>query len=111
MGKGNTDYWNTNSTSSNNYRYKGGNIKGEYKINDKNLVGISYNYSHSKPMEKAQNYTRRQSENIAQEFYSDSESRNNRKVHNETAFYDVKLDTLGSKLSLSANLMLNDAKR
>ena len=60
-------------------------------------------------MEKAQNYTRRQSENIAQEFYSDSESRNNWKVHNETAFYDVKLDTLGSKLSLSANLMLNDA--
>lgn len=77
MGKGNTDYWNTDSKSSNNYRYKGGNIKAEYKFNDKNLVGISYNYSHSKPVEKAQNYTRRQSENIAQEFYSDSESRNN----------------------------------
>lgn len=108
-GKGNTDFWNTDSKSSNNYRYKGGNIKAEYKFNDKNLAGISYNYSHSKPVEKAQNYTRRQSEGITQEFYSDSENRNNRKVHNATAFYDLKLDTLGSKLSLSANLMLNDA--
>lgn len=108
-GKGNTDYWNTDSKNSNNYRYKGGNVKGEYKINDKNLIGVNYNYSYSNPIEKAQNYTRRQSESIPQEFYSDAENRNIRKVHNATAFYDVKLDTLGSKLSLSANVMLNDA--
>lgn len=108
-GKGNTDYWNTNSKGSNNYRYKGGNIKSEYKINDKNLVGINYNYSYSNPIEKAQNYTKRQTDNIQQDFYSDSENRNIRKVHNATAFYDIKFDTLGSKLSLSANVMLNDA--
>lgn len=108
-GKGNTDYWNTESKGLNNYRYKGGNVKGEYKINDKNLVGINYNYSYSNPIEKAQSYTRRQSDNTPQEFYSDSDNRNIRKVHNATVFYDVKLDTVGSKLSLSANVMLNDA--
>ncbi len=108
-GKGNSDYWNTDSKSSNNYRYKGGNVKGEYKINDKNLVGVNYNYSYSNPIEQAKNLTQRQNDNIQQNFYSDSDNRNIRKVHNATAFYDVKLDTLGSKLSLSANLMLNDA--
>ena len=108
-GKGNSDYWNTDSKTNNNYRYKGGNIKGEYKINEKNLVGINYNYSYSNPIEKAQNYTQRQTNQIKQNFYSDSDNRNIRKVHNATAFYDIKLDTLGSKLSLSANVMLNDA--
>ncbi|MCY0968634.1 outer membrane beta-barrel family protein [Chryseobacterium wangxinyae] len=108
-GKGNSDYWNTDSKSSNNYRYKGGNVKGEYKINDKNLVGVNYNYSYSNPIEQAKNFTQRQNDDIQQNFYSDSDNRNIRKVHNATAFYDVKLDTLGSKLSLSANLMLNDA--
>ncbi len=108
-GKGNSDYWNTDSKSSNNYRYKGGNLKGEYKINDKNLVGVNYNYSYSNPIEQAKNFTQRQNNNIQQDFYSDSDNRNIRKVNNATAFYDVKLDTLGSKLSLSANLMLNDS--
>ncbi len=108
-GKGNSDYWNTDGRDSNSNLSKAGNIKGEYKINDKNLIGVNYNYSYSNPTENVQNYTKRQSENTPQEFYSDSEDRNSRKVHNATAFYDIKLDTLGSKLSLSANMMLNDA--
>ena len=30
-------------------------------------------------------------------------------MHNATAFYDLKLDSLGSKLSVSANMMINNS--
>lgn len=30
-------------------------------------------------------------------------------MHNATAFYDLKLDSLGSKLSISANMMINNS--
>lgn len=108
-GNGNSDYWKTDSKSSNNYKYKGGNVKAEYKINDKNLVGINYNYSFSNPLEQAKNYTSISNEEGMTNLFSDSKNRNHRNVHNTTAFYDVKLDTLGSKLSISANLLMNDA--
>lgn len=104
-----TNYWNTDTKSSNNYRYKGGNIKAEYKINDKNLAGINYNYSYSKPLEKGASNTRIFNGQILNNVSSDYTNLNRRHVHNATAFYDVKIDTAGSKLSLSANLMMNDA--
>jgi outer membrane receptor protein involved in Fe transport len=108
-GTNNPDYWNTDTNNSNNYRYKGGNLKGEYKINDKNLVGFNYNYSYSNPIEKGESKTVISNEEGLLNVASDYENRNIRNVHNASAFYDVKLDTLGSKLSLSANLMLNDS--
>lgn len=105
---GNTNYWLTDTDNLNNYRYKGGNLKGEYKINDKNLVGFNYNYSYSNPIEKGESISKIYNEDLLN-VSSNYENRNKRNVHNATAFYDIKLDTLGSKLSLSANLMLNDA--
>ena len=108
-GTNNPDYWNTDTNNSNNYRYKGGNLKGEYKINDKNLIGFNYNYSYSNPIEKGESKTVISNEEGLLNVASNYENRNIRNVHNASAFYDVKLDTLGSKLSLSANLMLNDS--
>lgn len=107
---GTTDnnYWKTNSTSSNNYRYKGGGLKGEYKINDKNLVGINYNYSFSNPLEQGESKANIFDKDGYLDVFSDYSNRNRRKVHNASAFYDVKLDSSGSKLSLTANVMLNN---
>jgi outer membrane receptor protein involved in Fe transport len=106
---GHTNYWNTNTNSTNNYRYKGGNVKAEYKINDKNLVGINYNYSYSNPIEKGESITKIFNDEGLLDVASNYENRNKRNTHNATAFYDIKLDTLGSKLSLSANMMLNNS--
>lgn len=107
LGNGNNNYWNTDELQKSNYRYKSGNVKTEYKINDKNTVGVSYNYSFSNPLEQSQNNTSIGDENGPRYFSSDANNRNKRNVHNVTAFYDLKLDTLGSKLSISANLMDN----
>lgn len=108
---GTTDnnYWKTNSTSSNNYRYKGGGLKGEYKINDKNLVGINYNYSFSNPLEKGESKANIFDKEGYLDVFSNYSNKNRRNVHNATAFYDVKLDSLGSKLSVTANMMLNNS--
>jgi hypothetical protein len=35
-GTTNNNYWNRDTQNLNNYKYKGGNVKAEYKINDKN---------------------------------------------------------------------------
>ncbi|MCT2407766.1 TonB-dependent receptor [Chryseobacterium antibioticum] len=108
---GTTDnnYWKTNSTSSNNYRYKGGGLKGEYKINDKNLVGINYNYSFSNPLEQGESKANIFDKEGYLDVFSNYSNKNRRNVHNATAFYDVKLDSLGSKLSVTANMMLNNS--
>lgn len=108
---GTTDdnYWKTNSTSSSNYRYKGGGLKGEYKINDKNLVGINYNYSFSNPLEQGESKANIFDKEGYLDVFSNYRNKNHRNVHNATAFYDVKLDSLGSKLSVTANMMLNNS--
>ncbi|ASK30435.1 TonB-dependent receptor [Chryseobacterium sp. T16E-39] len=108
-GTTNSDYWNTDTKNSNNYKYKGGNLKGEYKINDKNLVGFNYNYSFSNPLELAESYTSISNETGKLTLFSDNKNKNHRNVHNANAFYDIKFDTMGSKLSLSANLLINNA--
>ncbi len=100
-------YWNTDTESGSNYRYKGINVKGEYKINDKNLVGISYNYSYSNPLETASNTSSIDDHGEKQSFLSDAHNLNHRNVHNATAFYEVKLDSLDSKLTVSGNIMRN----
>ncbi|MCS3531447.1 outer membrane beta-barrel family protein [Chryseobacterium sp. JUb7] len=106
---GYNNYWNTDTKSSSNYRYKGGNVKAEYKLNDKNLVGINYNYSYSNPLEKGESRSKIFSGTDQKDVASNYQNLNKRNVHNASAFYDLKLDTLGSKLSLSANLMLNNS--
>lgn len=60
-------------------------------------------------MEQAQNTTSIRDEKGDRSFASDSNNRNKRNVHNATAFYDLKLDALGSKLSISANMMINNS--
>ena len=104
---GENSFWNTDSHALNNYRYKGGNVKSEYKINDKNLIGLSYNYGHSKVAENGDNSTKILDESGYREFLSNARNLNRRNVHNATVFYDLKLDSLDSKLNISANLMDN----
>ncbi|WP_185287588.1 outer membrane beta-barrel family protein [Chryseobacterium lactis] len=108
-GTTNNNYWNRDTQNLNNYKYKGGNIKAEYKINDKNLIGINYNYSHSNPLEKGDSKSERFNEEGLLNIVSNFRNRNSRDVHNATAFYETKLDSTGGKLNLTANMMLNNS--
>ncbi|GEN66810.1 TonB-dependent receptor domain-containing protein [Chryseobacterium rhizosphaerae] len=108
-GTTNTNYWNRDSDNLNNYKYKSGNIKAEYKINDKNLAGINYNYSHSNPLEKGESTSARFNEEGLLNILSNFRNRNSRDVHNATAFYEAKLDSAGGKLNLTANMMINNS--
>ncbi|NIF04225.1 TonB-dependent receptor [Chryseobacterium sp. Tr-659] len=108
-GTTNNNYWNRDSQNLNNYKYKSGNLKAEYKINDKNLVGINYNYSHSNPMETGESVSERFNEQGLLNINSNFRNRNSRDVHNATAFYEAKIDSAGGKLSLTANMMLNNS--
>ena len=104
------DYWNTTTQSSNHFKYSGGNVKAEYKINDKNLVGISYNYSRTKSNEKADNTTNILNGTNYSEFTSNANNTNKRNTHNATLFYDIKLDSLGGKLGFSGNYLEYNSK-
>lgn len=108
-GTTNNNYWNRDTQNLNNYKYKGGNVKAEYKINDKNLIGINYNYSHSNPLEKGESTSERFNEEGLLNITSNFRNRNSRDVHNATAFYETKLDSTGGKLNLTANMMLNNS--
>ncbi|MDC8105184.1 TonB-dependent receptor domain-containing protein [Chryseobacterium sp. PTM-20240506] len=108
-GTNNSNYWNTDSKELYNNKYKGANLKGEYKISDKHLVGFNYNYSFGNPFEKAENYTSIFNEGGKLNVFSDSKNKNHRNLHNTNAFYDIKLDTIGSKLSISGNVLINNA--
>ncbi|HCN48067.1 MAG TPA: TonB-dependent receptor [Chryseobacterium sp.] len=108
-GTTNNNYWNRDTQNLNNYKYKGGNVKAEYKINDKNLIGINYNYSHSNPLEKGDSKSERFNEEGLLNIVSNFRNRNSRDVHNATAFYETKLDSTGGKLNLTANMMLNNS--
>ncbi|MGV4413700.1 TonB-dependent receptor domain-containing protein [Chryseobacterium sp. T1] len=105
---GNDFYWKNTNLYFGRYRYKNSNIKAEYKLNDKNTIGASYNYSFSNPLNQNDGNTRTENAGKYSEFISKNTTLNNNKNHYATAFYDVKLDSLGSKLSLSANLMANN---
>ncbi|WP_300675684.1 outer membrane beta-barrel family protein [Soonwooa sp.] len=109
LNNNNDGFWNTDSQWFNNFKNKGGNIKAEYKLNDKNTIGFNYNYSHNKNSEKAKNSTKILDENGARSFLSDGDNLNIRNIHNANAFYDIKIDSAGGKLSFSGNLMMNNA--
>ena len=103
------NYWKTDSEWFNNFKNKSGNIKAEYKINDNNTFGINYNYSTNKNSEKANNSTSILDENGNRNFISNGDNLNRRNIHNSNVFYDIKLDSIGGKLSFSGNLMLNNS--
>ncbi|AZA90724.1 Outer membrane receptor for ferrienterochelin and colicins [Chryseobacterium nakagawai] len=105
----NNNFWNKDGDNLNNYKYKSGNIKAEYKINDKHLFGINYNYSHSNPKEIGVSESTRFNGKELINISSDFSNRNSRDVHNATAFYETKIDTAGGKLNVTANLMLNNS--
>ncbi|MEG0928060.1 TonB-dependent receptor domain-containing protein [Chryseobacterium sp.] len=109
MGTTNNNFWNRDSDNLNNYKYKSGNIKAEYKINDKNVAGFNYNYSHSNPWERSENTSTRFNDKGLVNINSNFSNRNSRDVHNATAFYEAKIDSTGGKLNLTANMMLNNS--
>ncbi len=104
---GEDQYWNSDGTYWGNYRYKNANIKTEYKLNDKNLIGFNYNYSFSNPYNVSRNNVRTLQNGVSTEFASQNVNHNHNNNHYATAFYDIKLDSLGSKLSFSGNLISN----
>jgi len=104
---GEDQYWNSDGSYWGNYRYKNANIKTEYKLNDKNLIGFNYNYSFANPYNINTNNVRTLQNGVSNGFSADNVNHINNNNHYATAFYDVKLDSLGSKLSFSGNLISN----
>lgn len=104
---GKNQYWNSDGSYWGNYRYKSANIKTEYKLNDKNLIGFNYSYSFSNPYNITNNNVRTLQNAVSSEFSAQNVNHNTNNNHYATAFYDIKLDSLGSKLSFSGNLMSN----
>ncbi|WP_262148868.1 TonB-dependent receptor domain-containing protein [Chryseobacterium foetidum] len=106
---GNDSYWNTDSYFFNNLRNKSTNLKLEYKLSDKSTIGGSYNYFFANPVETVKNTSAIKDEAGERSFSSDALAFNHRNNHYATLFYDVKIDSLGSKLSVSGNLISNNA--
>ena len=106
---GNDSYWNTDSYFFNNLRNKSTDVKLEYRLTDKSTIGGSYNYFFANPLETVKNRSSIKDETSERGFTSDAIARNHRNNHYVTLFYDVKIDSLGSKLSLSGNMISNNA--
>lgn len=108
-GINNPDFRNVAGINISNYQYKSGNLKAEYSITGKSVLGINYNYSLSNPLETSESTSTIFNNNTLLNIQSDYANKNHRNLHNATVFYDLKLDTLGSRLSLSANLLFNNS--
>lgn len=100
-------YWNSSAKNLGRYNYKSINLKSEYKISDNSIVGIGYNFSNSGPKTFSVSKTERKINNMLTQFGSDVENRETTDRHYANAFYEVKIDTAGSKLNISANYMQN----
>ena len=81
----------------------------EYKLSEKSTIGGSYNYFFGNPKESYNNASSVKDELGERFFTSEALALNHRNNHYATMFYDVKLDSLGSKLSISGNLISNNA--
>lgn len=90
----------------------GVNYSAEYEINKKSNVGIIYDYGNSKYTMDSHN-----SSNYFSGMVSDSildthaKHKWNTPTHTLSAYYDVKLDTLGKKLSIVTNLLNNEPNK
>ncbi len=105
---GDNYYWYNNGEGKYKYKYSYTNIKTEYKINDKNTIGIGFNFNPSKSDNKEANFTRTLINSVSSDFSSETHNLGHYKNYNTNAFYEIKLDTLGSKLNFSGNLMWNN---
>lgn len=106
---GNNSFWNTDSYFFNNLRNKSTDWKLEYKLSDKSTIGGSYTYFFANPLETVKNSSSIKDESGERRFTSDAVALNHRNNHYATLFYDLKIDSLGSKLSISGNLISNNA--
>lgn len=103
----NGDYWNSTGHSLGEYRQKSINLKSEYKLSEKSTAGIGYNFSRSGPKTFFTNDTQRKLGSVLHNFSSDNTHDETTDRHYANAFYEVKIDTAGSKLNFSGNFMQN----
>ncbi|MGG5208053.1 TonB-dependent receptor domain-containing protein [Chryseobacterium sp. MIQD13] len=101
------NFWNTDNHSFHTNYYKPYSIKAEYRVNNKNLIGINYNGTFSNGAMNWINKSDIKNNQGMEGFISESGFNYQIKTHTATFFYDVKLDTLNSKVSISANFMSN----
>ena len=106
---GNNSFWNTDTYFFNNLKNKSTDAKLEYKLSEKSTIGGSYNYFFGNPKESYNNASSVKDELGERFFTSEALALNHRNNHYATMFYEVKLDSLGSKFSISGNLISNNA--
>lgn len=100
-------YWNTSNQSKNRFTHKGGNIKTEYKLSDKSTAGVAFNYFNGRSYNNEDNTTETFFNNTINNFTSVVDNNGTFRNTNANAFYELKLDSLGSKINFSGNLMSN----
>lgn len=94
------------STNTGTYKNAGVNLTTNYQINKNSLIGMSYNFTRATGDNDNMNSTAYLSYPFAQTDSLISSSNigdNSNNYHTANLFYELKLDTLGSKLSIGAN--------
>lgn len=81
-----------------------------YKINKNTEIGVEYMYAHQKSGMDIVNTTRNISKDLIEEnLLTNTFHREKLPTHTLSAYYDVKLDSLGKKLSITGNFYKNNS--
>ncbi|MGL6129501.1 TonB-dependent receptor domain-containing protein, partial [Chryseobacterium artocarpi] len=81
-----------------------------YKINKNSEIGMEYIYAHQKSGMDIVNTTRNISPDLKEEnFLTNTFHREKLPTHTLSAYYDLKLDSLGKKLSIAGNFYKNNS--
>lgn len=102
-------YWETKGWSNYQYRYGSANLKTEYKFNDKHTAGVGFTYNPAKPKNIGYSETDSKVNGVSNVFSSQTNVSSKYDNYNTNAFYEIKLDTLGSKINFSGNVMTNES--
>lgn len=99
--------WNRTNDNTYNFMYGFANIKSEYKISEKQTAGIGFSINPSKNQNQEDSFTQTLINGIRNDFASNVDNRGHYRNINTNGFYEIKLDSLGSKLNISGNYMKN----
>ena len=106
-----TEDWQENMHNKNSYKGFGGLLTLNYKINDKNSIGLQYNGgdNDSKSDEKNQTHSYSNQE-LIKEYFTKSDSKGENQYHSLNLNFDHKFDTIGKKVTVDLDYWANKGK-
>jgi len=110
IGSDNSIY--TSETRKDKVKILGFNYSLDYKINDKQNVGVIYDFNRQRSSMDANGSSRYESQGISDSTFTTIQNQRwKTPTHTLNAYYDLKLDTLGKKVSVTANYLSNAPER